>query len=247
MRLTEIIISALFLAGSVLSCGANETVVKPPDTTPQKPVKVFTINNTPVALADDSTLKYYPGGKPETGVLSSNTVIDTGALKVKLAEKEIGFYSNQTVRWAYLAEPVKVYGIPFNTNRIEFYPGGKLMNAYPAKGQDVKGYTPVDDYPVFFHETGELKLMIPAGSITVDEIKFQSNTMVSFYSSGMVQRGILAQDTMLYGLTLKGGTPLILYPDGNIWMATLAKPASIKGKKLGAGASVRFNLLGELE
>jgi len=247
MRLTKFFISALFLAVSMLSCGANETAVKPPDNHPQKPVKGFTINNTPIALADDSSLKYYPGGKPETGVLSSNTVIDTGALKVKLAGKEIGFYSNQTVRWAYLSEPVKIYGIPFDTNRIEFYPGGKMMNAYPAKGQQIKDYTPVDNYPVFFHETGELKLMIPAGSITVDEIKFLSNTMVSFYSSGMVQRGVLAQDTVLYGLTLKGGTPLILYPDGNIWMATLAKPASIKGKKLGAGASVRFNLLGELE
>jgi hypothetical protein len=238
----------VILALSVLSCGAAQSTVQPQDKTPKKPVKVFVINKTPIALADDASLKYYPGGNPEQGVLSSNTMIDTGPLKVMLAkEKQIGFYSDQTVRWAYLAEPVKIYGIPFRTNRIEFYPGGKLMNAYPAEGQKIKGYAPVDDYPVFFHETGAVKLMIPAGSITVDEIKFLSNTMVSFYSTGMVQRGILAGDTVLYGLTLKGGTPLILYPDGNIWMATLAKPASIKGKKLKTGESVSFNLLGELE
>ncbi len=223
----------------------NDTTVT--TTPPGTPTFQTVMDGRRYVLYRDDRVKYYEGDILMEAVLAEDMNVSNGMYRFRLAaEHPVGFYRNGRLEYGWLADTNDFDGVTFVPGRVTFYTTGEIADGYIASGESVAGIGSEDDYPVFFFQNGNARLILSDDTVEIAGVKFMGDKLLAFYPDGNLWRGVLAEDTAFFGVVYKKKTTVMFQPNGRIWQGTLAKQTVVDGTAYRAGTRLTYDGAGKV-
>lgn len=163
---------------------------------------------------------FHPNGRVSSGVVAS-VYTNTASKIVAQAGKVCGFYESGKLRFCTLAADASLSGMKIPAgSEVEFYENGLPKRIQLSSDTRIGGilYRGTADNPdgslVTFFETGKVETGYLAETTTINGMQFKQGTRVGFYRSGRLHSGILAVNTSLSGRLYVSGSEIIFNEDG---------------------------------
>jgi hypothetical protein len=143
----------------------------------------------------------------------------------------LGYNNNGDVISAFVPENFAYRGIYFKAGKVSFHPLGKgISSAKLLKDQLINNIKYTSDrMNVFFDEEGNVSNGILAEDTIVNGVSYKKDSQIRFYAPNKVKHGVLAEDTKINGVYFRKDSSIHFNNLDTVERGKLAKDTAING------------------